>query len=185
MKLFATLNADHAATLLAFETVVLLLEAGSHFVSANVYFGVAFAAPAIGADASCAFGCFDKVVVFELGMGAVGDAEFAVVDVFIHLFLLAAGDADEIAVALGGGVELVADVGYFVVTGEVGCEVGHGESFRHGVHLGQLQFINLFNGHPTHSDPVRVRFIVLFNVDGIVFIVKANYISSQHPILPA
>lgn len=185
VKLFAALNADHAAAMFALEAVVLLLEAGSHLVAANVNFGVAFAAAAVCADAACAFGYFDKVVVFELGMDAVGGAEFAVVDVLVHFLLLAAGDADEVTVAFGGGVELVADVGHFVVAGEVGGEVGHCQSLRHGVQFGQLQLVYFFDGHPSHSDPVGVRFIVLFDVDGVVFIVKANDISSQHLVLPA
>ena len=185
MKLFAGLNADHTAAMLALETVVLLLEAGSHFVTANVDFGIAFAAAAVGADAACAFRYFDKVVVFELGMDAVGGTEFAVVDILIHFLLLAAGDADEVAVALGGGVELVAYVGYFVVAGEVGGEVRHGQSFRHGVQFGQFQLVYFFDGHPAHFHPVGVRFIVLFDVDGVIFIVKTNNISSQHLVLPA
>lgn len=44
-------------------------------------------------------------------MHAVHHAKFAVMHVFTHLFVLAAGQAEIVLEALAGGVELVANAG--------------------------------------------------------------------------
>ena len=49
--------------------------------------------------------------MFSALRGAHADAEAAVVHVLVHFFLLAAGEAEVVVEAVGGGVELVAEVG--------------------------------------------------------------------------
>jgi hypothetical protein len=48
-------------------------------------------------------------------MGAASHTEFAVINLFAHLFVLAAGKTKVIVVAFSGCVKLIANIIYFIV----------------------------------------------------------------------
>ena len=119
MELLATLYANHTATMLTLQAMIFLLQAGPHAISADVHLCVTFATSTVGTDTTSALGHLDKVVIFELSVCTFDGTVFAIVHVFAHLFLFAAGYADEVVEGFAGGVELVADVGRLVVAVEV------------------------------------------------------------------
>jgi hypothetical protein len=96
-----TFNANHATADLALQALILFFKNSVEFISTNCDFGVALAAPAICTDTSSTLSNLDKVMIFQLGMSAVGHAELAEVRIFIHLFRFTASETNVIVVALG------------------------------------------------------------------------------------
>jgi hypothetical protein len=181
VRVSAGLDTDHAKAEFALETLVLLFEGGAKPIAADDDFGVAFAAARVRTDTTRAFCNFHEVMILELRVQAVSDAEFAIVHVLVHFAGFATGEAYVVIVALGGCVELVADAQHAVVAAEgVGVEVAHRQALRHRGHLRQhLQPVGFLDRHAAFA-PVRVPLVILLYVDRVVAIVETDHVASEH-----
>ena len=80
--------------------MILLLETGTHSITADINLCIAFATTAVSTDTPGTLGNFDKIVIFELSMNTLSGTKLAVIYIFVHLFLLAASYADKVTITL-------------------------------------------------------------------------------------
>lgn len=128
----------------------------------------------VGTDASRSFANFYEIMILALCQ-AITNTEFAVIHALVYLFALAAGQTEIIIKTITWSIELVADVSRFWCR----IKVRKSDTFAHGIHFGHhLQFRTFFDSCASFWS-VWVQFIIFFDINHIVEVVKTYYLASQ------
>lgn len=109
MPLLALRDTDHTETHETLETLVLFLQLSPHPIPTHHRLILALTIPTVGTDAPRALVHLYEVVVLHCCMHAIHHAELAVVHIFTHLFVLAAGQTQVVLKALARSVKLIAN----------------------------------------------------------------------------
>jgi hypothetical protein len=104
MRFIATLNTHNAVTQMTLHTLILFLKISPHQVSTYHGATVTLTAARVSTNTASILINLDKVVIFEGGMRATGQAESTIKHVFVHLFIFTAGETNVVIETVTTGI---------------------------------------------------------------------------------